>query len=71
MPSFNKKRKRNYKYTISSNYNYESHHLSDEEYNYHKKQKEEKLNHILDKISKNGYETLTQEEKEFLFSQKR
>jgi membrane associated rhomboid family serine protease len=68
MPAF--KKKRNKKYTISSNYHYEPHYMSDEEYNYQKKQKEEKLNHILDKISKNGYESLTQEEKEFLFSQK-
>jgi len=69
MPIFQKKRNR--KYTISSNYHYEPHHLSDEEYNYQKKQNEEKINRILDKISKNGYESLTQEEKEFLFSQKR
>ena len=65
------KKRRNYKYTISSNYNYDTHHLSDEEYNYQKKQNEERINHILDKISKNGYETLTQEEKDFLFRQKR
>ncbi|MCL1850168.1 MAG: rhomboid family intramembrane serine protease [Bacteroidetes bacterium] len=69
MPAF--KKKRSQKYTISSNYYYEPHHLSDEEYNYQKKQKEEKLNRILDKISKTGYESLTQEEKEFLFKQKR
>jgi len=69
IPAFQKKR--NKKYTISSNYHYEPHHLSDEEYNYQKKQNEEKINRILDKISKNGYESLTQEEKEFLFSQKR
>ena len=69
MPKF--KKKQNYKYTISSNYNYESHHLSDEEYNYQKKLNEEKINRILDKISKNGYDSLSREEKEFLFSQKR
>ncbi|MDR2972072.1 MAG: rhomboid family intramembrane serine protease [Bacteroidales bacterium] len=68
---FNFKKKRNIKYTTSSKYYYEPHHLSDEDYNYQKKQKEERLNLILDKISKNGYESLTQEEKEFLFSQKR
>lgn len=68
MPTF--KRKRNHKYTISSNYQYDRP-LNDEEYNYQKKQKEEKTNRILDKISKSGYESLTQEEKEFLFSQKR
>jgi len=45
--------------------------MSDEDYNYQKKQNEEKINRILDKISKNGYESLTQEEKEFLFRQKK
>ena len=64
-------RKRNYKYTVSTNYKYEPHYLSDEEYNFQKKQTEEKINQILDKISKNGYESLTQEEKDFLFKQKR
>ena len=68
MPVFQKKKER--RYTISSNYQYDRP-LSDEEYNYQKKQKEEKTNRILDKISKSGYESLTQEEKEFLFSQKR
>jgi len=68
MPSF--KKKKSYRYTISSNYQYERP-MNDEEYNYQKKQKEEKTNRILDKISKNGYESLTQEVKDFLFSQKR
>jgi len=68
MPTF--KRKKNHKYIISSNYQYDRP-LNDEEYNYQKKQKEEKTNQILDKISKSGYESLTQEEKDFLFSQKR
>jgi membrane associated rhomboid family serine protease len=70
MPSLFK-RKRNHKYTISANYHYEPHYMSDEDYNYQKKQNEEKINRILDKISKNGYESLTREEKEFLFSQKK
>jgi hypothetical protein len=65
------KKKRSHKYTISSNYHYEPHYMSDEEYNYQKKKNEEKINEILDKISKNGYDSLTQEEKEFLFRQKR
>jgi len=68
MPTF--KKKRSHKYTISSNYQYECP-LSDEEYNYQKKQNEEKINQILDKISKSGYESLSKEEKDFLFSQKR
>ena len=70
MPTFFKK-KRNRKYTVSSNYYYEPRYMSDEDYNYQKKQNEEKINRILDKISKNGYESLTQEEKEFLFRQKK
>ena len=31
--------------------------------------KQQKINHILDKISKSGYDTLTKEEKDFLFKQ--
>jgi membrane associated rhomboid family serine protease len=42
---------------------------TDEEYNYEKKLKQEKIDAILDKISKSGYESLTKAEKEFLFSQ--
>lgn len=42
---------------------------TDEEYNYEKKLKQEKIDAILDKISKSGYESLTKTEKEFLFSQ--
>jgi len=68
MPSFKKKRHR---YTVSSNYQYDPRSLNDEDYNYQKRQREEKTNRILDKISKSGYESLTREEKEFLFSQKR
>ena len=40
---------------------------SDWEYNYIKKQDNEKLDKILDKISKRGYDSLTEEEKKFLF----
>lgn len=40
---------------------------TDEEYNLIKKQKQERLNAILDKISKSGYGSLTEEEKSFLF----
>jgi len=69
MPSFRKKK--THRYTVSSNYQYNPQYFTDEEYNYQKKQNEEKINQILDKISKNGYESLTKEEKDFLFSQKR
>lgn len=40
---------------------------SDEEYNYQKAQKEHDIDAILDKVAKNGYDSLTKEEKEFLF----
>jgi len=69
MPSFRKKKTD--RYTISSNYQYNPQYFTDEEYNYQKKQNDEKINRILDKISKSGYESLSKEEKDFLFSQKR
>jgi hypothetical protein len=40
---------------------------NDEEYNYQKAQKEKDIDAILDKVAKNGYGSLTDEEKEFLF----
>ena len=40
---------------------------NDHEYNMTKKQHEEKVDDILGKISKSGYESLTSEEKDFLF----
>ncbi len=42
---------------------------SDEAYNAEKKAKQERVDAILDKISKSGYESLTREEKDFLFNQ--
>lgn len=44
--------------------------MTDVEYNEFKKRKDERLNNILDKISKHGYESLTKEEKEILFKSK-
>ncbi|HET6243377.1 MAG: rhomboid family intramembrane serine protease [Bacteroidetes bacterium] len=41
--------------------------LSDQDYNEVKIKKQEKMDDILDKISRSGYESLTKEEKEFLF----
>ncbi len=41
--------------------------VSDEEYNYQKSQQQKRIDMILDKISKGGYDSLTREEKEFLF----
>jgi hypothetical protein len=42
---------------------------TDEQYNLEKKIRQEKTDAILDKISKSGYESLTKEEKDFLFNQ--
>jgi len=41
--------------------------LSDEEYNVQKAAKQKRMDDILDKISKGGYDSLTRDEKEFLF----
>jgi hypothetical protein len=40
--------------------------ISDDDFNDMKKKKEDKLNSILDKIAKNGYESLSIHEKIFL-----
>lgn len=42
--------------------------LSDEEYNKQKVVKQQKIDHILDKISRSGYTSLSAEEKEILFN---
>lgn len=42
---------------------------TDEVYNAEKKAKQERIDEILDKISKSGYESLSREEKDFLFNQ--
>lgn len=42
---------------------------SDEEYNADKKRTQEKIDAILDKIAKSGYESLSRHEKDFLFKQ--
>jgi hypothetical protein len=46
--------------------------LSDQEYNFRKKQENDKIDRILEKIKKGGYESLSKEEKQtlFQFSQK-
>lgn len=41
--------------------------MNDREYNEYKKSRDERINGILDKISRSGYESLTREEKEILF----
>ena len=42
--------------------------LSDEEFNIKKIEKQKQIDFILDKISKSGYNSLTKQEKEFLFN---
>lgn len=42
---------------------------TDEEYNIEAQNKQDRINSILDKISKSGYESLTKKEKDFLFNQ--
>ncbi len=42
--------------------------MKDEDYNYAKKEQQKKIDYILDKISKSGYESLTKEEKALLFN---
>lgn len=45
--------------------------MNDREYNEYKKTQDDRINTILDKISKSGYESLSREEKEILFKAKR
>jgi len=42
--------------------------MSDEDYNAMKNQQQQKIDKILEKISKSGYTSLSKEEKELLFS---
>lgn len=42
--------------------------MNDEEYNMHKKDKQKKIDEILDKINKSGYESLSKAERDFLFN---
>ena len=42
---------------------------SDEEYNFSKKKDQERIDEILDKISKSGYDSLSKKDKDFLFKQ--
>jgi hypothetical protein len=44
---------------------------TDEEYNQRQRQNQEEIDAILDKIRKSGYDSLTKEEKQKLFEQKR
>ncbi|MCX6282881.1 MAG: rhomboid family intramembrane serine protease [Bacteroidetes bacterium] len=56
------------KKTMRANVNYTgSRPVSDEEYNLQKAEKQKRMDGILDKISKGGYDSLTRDEKDFLF----
>jgi hypothetical protein len=48
-------------------HNFNTRPVSDEEYNLEKKANQRKIDEILEKISKGGYESLTKSEKELLF----
>jgi membrane associated rhomboid family serine protease len=52
----------------SSFHNFDARPVSDEEYNLEKNANQRKIDDILEKISKRGYESLTKSEKEFLFN---
>ncbi|MFP5471386.1 MAG: rhomboid family intramembrane serine protease [Bacteroidia bacterium] len=43
--------------------------MTDEEYNLNKKERQQKVDAILDKIKQSGYESLTKTEKDFLFNE--
>ena len=57
--------------SIFSNQNtsYQKRYESDYEYNARKKKEEKKINLILKKITKSGYDSLSEDEKEILFKQ--
>jgi membrane associated rhomboid family serine protease len=45
--------------------------LTDDEFNYQRKQHQQRIDEILDKIKKSGYESLSKEDKELLFKESR
>lgn len=57
------------KFKTKDSYSRNTRSKSDEEYNMNAKDRQEKTDAILDKISKSGYDSLTKKEKEFLFNQ--
>jgi hypothetical protein len=64
--TFGKKRSR-MKVEYTSGRNEGKRPLTDDEYNLLKAERQKKIDSILDKISKSGYESLTTEEKDLLF----
>ena len=65
--SRSKKRESKFEYTSYEEVKEEPCPRSDEEYNQKKAQKERDIDAILDKVAKNGYASLTDDEKAFLF----
>ncbi len=66
---FEKKIKNLFKKQPKMYYTRSDQHKTDEQYNLDKRKKQQKTDRILDKISKSGYDSLTKEEKDFLFNQ--
>ena len=52
---------------VNKNYTEKKRTTTDEQYNKLKKEKQAQIDHILDKIAKSGYESLSKQEKELLF----
>ncbi|MDL2326846.1 rhomboid family intramembrane serine protease [Bacteroidales bacterium OttesenSCG-928-A14] len=63
-----KAKKKKEKYASSAPHDAHWRPMTDEEYNTQKVQEQQKIDQILDKISKNGYDALSKEEKDFLFN---
>lgn len=63
---FEKNDKKGYRATVNS-----GRPVSDADFNARKRQDEERVDTILDKISKSGYDSLTKEERDFLYNYKR
>lgn len=66
---FKSKSKLKVKYRKSNKASGRARFTSDEEYNFSKKKDQERIDEILDKISKSGYDSLSKKDKDFLFKQ--
>lgn len=71
IPFLQRREKKKVKYATATNYSYNERSVSDEDYNAKKIEIQKKIDTILDKISQNGYGSLSKDEKDFLFQQKR
>jgi membrane associated rhomboid family serine protease len=58
-----------YKKSKSANASGREKFTTDEDYNFNKKKNQERIDEILDKISKSGYDSLSKKDKDFLFKQ--